>query len=37
MLLRLAVLLVVAAMLKIGGNWLDWQGVREHRGWVSVT
>ncbi|HEY0718727.1 MAG TPA: YnfA family protein [Streptosporangiaceae bacterium] len=27
-------LFVVAALLEIGGAWLVWQGVREHRGWV---
>src|ERR1700760_1554196 len=27
-------LFIVAALLEIGGAWLVWQGVREHRGWV---
>ena len=27
-------LFVVAAVAEIGGAWLVWQGVREHRGWV---
>ncbi|MDV8001014.1 YnfA family protein [Rhodococcus sp. IEGM 1408] len=27
-------LFVLAALLEIGGAWLVWQGVREHRGWV---
>ena len=26
-------LFVLAAFLEIGGAWLIWQGVREHRGW----
>jgi len=25
-----------AAVLEIGGAWLVWQGVREHRGWTWV-
>jgi small multidrug resistance family-3 protein len=29
-------LFVVAALLEIGGAWLVWQGVREHRGWLWV-
>ena len=29
-------LFVAAAFLEIGGAWLVWQGVREHRGWVWV-
>lgn len=31
---RSVVLFVVAAVFEIGGAWLVWQGVREHRGWV---
>jgi small multidrug resistance family-3 protein len=27
-------LFVVAAVLEIGGAWLVWQGIREHRGWL---
>ncbi|TBT83779.1 YnfA family protein [Propioniciclava sinopodophylli] len=27
-------LFAIAAVLEIGGAWLVWQGVREHRGWV---
>lgn len=27
-------LFTVAAVLEIGGAWLVWQGVREHRGWT---
>ncbi|MER6628801.1 YnfA family protein [Streptomyces sp. NPDC000987] len=34
--LRSAALFAVAAVLEIGGAWLVWQGVREHRGrpWI---
>src|SRR6202000_3557581 len=28
---------IVAALLEIGGAWLVWQGVREHRGWVWIA
>lgn len=31
---RSLVLFALAAVLEIGGAWLVWQGVREHRGWV---
>ncbi|MGH3903756.1 MAG: YnfA family protein [Pseudonocardiaceae bacterium] len=31
-----AVLFVVAAVAEIGGAWLVWQGVREHRGLVWI-
>jgi small multidrug resistance family-3 protein len=31
--LRSIALFVVAAMLEIGGAWLVWQSVREHRPW----
>jgi small multidrug resistance family-3 protein len=27
-------LFVIAAVLEIGGAWLVWQGVRDHRGWL---
>lgn len=27
-------LFALAALAEIGGAWLVWQGVREHRGWV---
>src|SRR6476660_6076479 len=27
-------LFAVAAVFEIGGAWLVWQGVREHRGWL---
>src|ERR687892_1388890 len=29
-------LFVLAALAEIGGAWLVWQGVREHRGWVWI-
>jgi len=31
---RSLVLFVLAAVAEIGGAWLVWQGVREHRGWA---
>jgi small multidrug resistance family-3 protein len=36
--LRSIALFVVAAMAEIGGAWLIWQGVREHRGapWIGA-
>ena len=36
--LRSVLLFVVAAIFEIGGAWLIWQGVREHRGvaWVGA-
>jgi small multidrug resistance family-3 protein len=34
--LRSIGLFVLAALAEIGGAWLVWQGVREHRGWVWV-
>lgn len=33
---RSVVLFVVAALFEIGGAWLVWQGVREHRGWTWI-
>lgn len=33
---RSVVLFVVAALFEIGGAWLVWQGVREHRGWLWI-
>ena len=33
---RSLLLFVVAALAEIGGAWLVWQGIREHRGWVWV-
>lgn len=32
--LRSIVLFLLAAVAEIGGAWLAWQGVREHRGWA---
>jgi small multidrug resistance family-3 protein len=34
--LRSLLLFLAAAVLEIGGAWLIWQGVREHRGWVWI-
>ncbi|WP_168582923.1 YnfA family protein [Gephyromycinifex aptenodytis] len=34
--LRSIALFVVAAFAEIGGAWLVWQGVREHRGWLWI-
>ena len=36
--LRSAALFVLAGLLEIGGAWLVWQGVREHRGrlWIGT-
>ncbi|MBJ8340824.1 YnfA family protein [Antrihabitans sp. YC3-6] len=34
--LRSIVLFVLAAIAEIGGAWLIWQGVREHRGWMWI-
>ncbi|MDT0310433.1 YnfA family protein [Streptomyces sp. DSM 44917] len=33
---RSAALFAVAALFEIGGAWLIWQGLREHRGWIFV-
>ena len=33
---RSLVLFVLAALTEIGGAWLVWQGVREHRGWLWI-
>ncbi|SFP62371.1 small multidrug resistance family-3 protein [Geodermatophilus dictyosporus] len=33
---RSVVLFVLAALAEIGGAWLIWQGVREHRGWPWI-
>ncbi|MFC3690362.1 YnfA family protein [Aquipuribacter hungaricus] len=33
---RSLVLFALAALAEIGGAWLVWQGVREHRGWVWI-
>ena len=32
---RSLLLFVIAARAEIGGAWLVWQGVREHRGWLG--
>jgi small multidrug resistance family-3 protein len=36
LILRSIALFVLAALAEIGGAWLVWQGVREHRGWIFV-
>lgn len=33
---RSLLLFVLAALLEIGGAWLVWQGIREHKGWTWV-
>lgn len=33
---RSLLLFAVAAVFEIGGAWLVWQGVREHRGWAFI-
>jgi small multidrug resistance family-3 protein len=33
---RSIALFLLAAVLEIGGAWLVWQGLREHRGWAWV-
>ncbi|MEU3405104.1 YnfA family protein [Streptomyces sp. NPDC006670] len=33
---RSVALFAVAALFEIGGAWLVWQGVREHRGWAWI-
>ncbi|MCX5396928.1 YnfA family protein [Streptomyces sp. NBC_00102] len=33
---RSAALFLVAALFEIGGAWLVWQGIREHRGWAWI-
>jgi small multidrug resistance family-3 protein len=33
---RSIALFALAAVLEIGGGWLVWQGLREHRGWAWV-
>ena len=35
-LVRSVLLFVLAAVAEIGGAWLIWQGVREHRGWIWI-
>ncbi|PRY43748.1 YnfA family protein [Umezawaea tangerina] len=34
--LRSVLLFGLAAVAEIGGAWLVWQGVREHRGWLWI-
>ncbi len=34
--LKSIALFIAAAIAEIGGAWLVWQGVREHRGWVWI-
>ena len=34
--LRSIALFVAAAIAEIGGAWLIWQGIREHRGWIWI-
>ncbi|GLY68184.1 YnfA family protein [Amycolatopsis taiwanensis] len=34
--LKSIALFVLAALAEIGGAWLVWQGVREHRGWIWI-
>ncbi|MFW6773101.1 YnfA family protein [Nocardioides sp. CPCC 205120] len=36
MVARSLALFAVAAVLEIGGAWMVWQGLREHRGWLWV-
>jgi small multidrug resistance family-3 protein len=33
---RSILLFLLAAVFEIGGAWLIWQGIREHRGWLRV-
>ena len=33
---RSIALFLAAALAEIGGAWLVWQGVREHRGWLWI-
>ena len=34
--LRSVALFIAAAVCEIGGAWLIWQGIREHRGWTWI-
>ncbi|MFB9548595.1 YnfA family protein [Nocardioides luteus] len=36
LILRSLLLFLLAAVAEIGGAWLVWQGLREHRGWLWV-
>jgi small multidrug resistance family-3 protein len=33
---RSLALFAVAALFEIGGAWLVWQGIREHKGWIWI-
>ncbi|GHE60161.1 UPF0060 membrane protein [Streptomyces capitiformicae] len=33
---RSVALFALAALFEIGGAWLVWQGIREHKGWIWV-
>ncbi|MEU3277729.1 YnfA family protein [Streptomyces antibioticus] len=33
---RSVALFAVAALFEVGGAWLVWQGIREHKGWVWI-
>ncbi|MDA5286203.1 YnfA family protein [Streptomyces sp. Isolate_45] len=33
---RSVALFAIAAHLEIGGAWLGWQGIREHKGWIRI-
>lgn len=33
---RSVALFVLAALFEIGGAWLVWQGIREHKGWIWI-
>ncbi|MFE9446206.1 YnfA family protein [Streptomyces sp. NPDC006602] len=33
---RSVALFVAAALFEIGGAWLMWQGIREHKGWIWI-
>ncbi len=35
--IRSILLFLAAAVCEIGGAWLVWQGVREHRGWLWIS
>ena len=36
MVLKSILLFLLAAIAEIGGAWLVWQGVREHKGWAWI-